>query len=791
MPTRRVITRDLSGPEALQVSRNTGDTYAGAERPVIDNNMDRLAQSLSSFSGALNSFTRRNEVDLKKQEAERRKQEEARIAEETARYQASVTDTQLAQDVAGGNAPYQSHPIGAAAYQGAIGTNVGQRFVQNIQSTFGEGGTDSLINPDGTPKNIDELLTGQARGYLEGVPQGTPHGAQAFLKTGVEPAKLWAQQEQKRQVAAFNARAQATTAGVGLRSVFTGVELDKLTPEQVGQRMTQGFQEIAQVTPGSTYDQLENTFVGSLKTTLSGGNSDPQTARNVLSVLNAPRVDPATGKALPSLSQDPRFKTDVDLLRQQATGILSQDWSKQQKEGFFRTAANAFAKGDGSFDAIQDFYVQNPFTGERTLFKADEVKEGAITYTRQFTRSRVADQLKDQPPEVVNGQVFIEEANLFIPNGVVNTGWKSFLGSAIRDAADPTSLTDPAKLAKLGQAANLYEAIRSRSPSSVGDYVSGKEKDFFEAFHLFRKDGTPVEQALSQASAILSPDAADDRQLVTQYEKIDSAVKSLGADGGARGWFFNRGTPINLGLANTEITRRARNYLRAGGMSPEAAVKAAAEAVQKEVPGVNGVLQFNRSAFLTHENVPVAQQALSSVWTVNQDALRAQGVDGPEDLSLSFVGNSYRVIIATTGSPVGGVNNRLLTLSDADLRAVKRGMGQQKNDEILRKREEAAAQRKAGQELRKGDLLAPVYDFVTDPQAGQKMTNFNKGVADILFGDGLMLPHELKQREEAEKKRSENRQKWKEERQKKAEERRKLNEEQRKQAWNKQMGRKP
>ncbi len=73
---------------------------------------------------------------------------------------------------------------------------------------------------------------------------------------------------------------------------------------------------------------------------------------------------------------------------------------------------------------------------------------------------------------------------------------------------------------------------------------------------------------------------------------------------------------------------------------------AAAEAVTREVPGVNGVLQFNRSAFLTHENVPVAQQALTSVFAANADALKAQGVDSPEDLSLSFVGNSYRVIIA-------------------------------------------------------------------------------------------------------------------------------------------------
>ncbi|MGQ3672297.1 hypothetical protein ACT6QG_07890 [Xanthobacter sp. TB0136] len=485
------------------------------------------------------------------------------------------------------------------------------------------------------------------------------------------------------------------------------------------------------------------------------GNSDPQTARNVLAVLNAPRVDPATGKALPSLSQDPRFKTDADLLRQQATTVLSKDWTKQQKEGLFRNAANAFAKGDGSFDAIQDFYVQNPFTGERALFKADEVKEGAITYTRQFTRNRVADQLKDQPQAVVNGQVFIEEANLFIPNGVVNTGWKSFLGSSVRDAADPTSLTAPAKLAKLGQAANLYEAIRSRSPASVGDYVSGKEKDFFEAFHLFRKDGMPVEQALSQASAILSPDAADDRQLVTQYQEIDSAVKSLRADGGARRWFSNpfsnSGTPYNLGLANTEITRRARNYLRAGGMSPEAAVKAAAEAVQKEVPGVNGVLQFNRSAFLTHENVPVAQQALSSVWTMNQDALKAQGVDGPEDLSLSFVGNSYRVIIGKTGAPVGGPGNRLLTLSDADLRAVKRGMAQEKNEEILRKREEAAKSRDAGQKLFEGTLAAPVFNFLTDPQAGQKMGNFNRGVLDVLTGNDPVSQERQKRIEERKK----------------------------------------
>ncbi len=702
MSPRRLLTQDTSGPAAIRISRDSGDTYSGPERPVIDSNMDRLAQSLSSFSGSLNAFARRNEADdkakqreaeaeRKRLEAERKKQEEAMITEQTARYQASVTDTQLAQDVAGGNAPHQSHPIGAAAYQGAIGTNIGQSFIQNIQTTFGEGGTDSLINPDGTPKNIDELLTGQARGFLEGVPQGTPHGAQAFLKTGVEPAKLWAKQEQLRQVSAFNARRNATTAGVGLRSVFTGVELDKLSPDQVGQRMTQGFQEIAQVTPGATYDQLENTFMGSLKTTLSGGNSDPQTARNVLSVLNAPRVDPATGKAMPSLAQDPRFKTDTDLLRQQATGILSQDWSKQQKEGFFRSAAEAFSRGDGSFDAVQDVYADNPFTGERTLFRASEVKEGAITYQAQATRSQVTQQLKDQPPEVVNGQVFMAQAEQFIPNGVVNPQWKGFLGSAIRDAADTTSLTDPSKRQKLQQAANLYEALRTRSPSYVDSLVSGKDKDFYESYHMLRKMGRTSEEALEAASVTLSPDAADDRQLVTQYEAIDKSVKKLSADGGQRGWFSNpfsnSGTPYNLGLANTEITRRAKLLLRTQGIAPDAAVEAAAKSVAEETPAVNGVLQFNRSPFLTHDKVPVVQEALSSVYAMHSDALKAQGVEDASGLSVTFRAGTYRVINALSGTEVFTLDAKPLRLVDGDLRNVKRGLDQQKNDETLRKRQ--------------------------------------------------------------------------------------------------------
>lgn len=72
-------------------------------------------------------------------------------------------------------------------------------------------------------------------------------------------------------------------------------------------------------------------------------------------------------------------------------------------------------------------------------------------------------------------------------------------------------------------------------------------------------------------------------------------------------------------------------------------MKAAAEGITKDVPVINGILQFNRSPLLVKGREPVFEELLSGVYEQHQKALNEVGVNSPKDMSVHYENGIWTV----------------------------------------------------------------------------------------------------------------------------------------------------
>lgn len=707
-PNGRVVIPDLEGPQSLRVPEVSGDTYAPPPRPSINNDMERLSSALAGFSSTI--------ARLAHDPHAKKAQEDARLAEVN-RFIASSTNDQLRQARANGTVPYNTDPVAVAATDTVLGQRAGQDFENRVLTQFGPQGGQSLLDANGNPVDVDALVSSQAKAYLDG--GGLPNSVHAMEKfrSSVEGLVPKLREQQRTQMADYAGKRDDGIVTAGFGNVLRDGALSGLPPDQVAARLRTAYGELQQVTK-RPFDRLDDNLIGVLKTSVSGEHgATPEAARNVLAVLDAPRKSVDGGQDIGPLSANPRFSNDVSMIRAEAMKVLGKDYETQQKAGLFNAAHTALQRGDGSFDAVQDVYVENPYTGERKLISAKEQKDGAVVFQAQATRQNVAKQFNGQPANVVNGQVFAAQAEQFVPAGIDNPEWKGFLKSSIVDVGSAASLTDPAKQRRALQAASLYEALRTRSPAYVEGMLDPKERDFYETFHLLRKMGKPDEVAMAGAARVLDPESAKSTFSKEEFDKLKSAVGSLAAGGGERGIFLNRSAPMNLGTALGEIERRAKLLVRTQGISAMDALKVVGEDIQQNVPAINGHLMFDRSPFLVKGKEPVFDRAFAETFAQFKGELAAQGVTDPSGMSVRFENGVYRVVSATTSFPLFARDGQPLRFTDKDLRALDKRMSVEKSEGILKDR---AGREKVLQTLPNTPTGA-IAALTADPQLGSRL----------------------------------------------------------------------
>ena len=674
----RVEVPELDAPQSLRVPQVSGDTYAPPPKPAINNDMERLAQALSGFSATIGR--------LAHDPAAKKAQEDARLAEVN-RFIASATDPQLRQAVARGEAPHASDPVSSATYAAVLGQRAGQDFETRTLAEFGPGGGRSLLNPDGSPIDVDAYVSGQAKAYLDngGLP-GSVHALEKF-RTSTEGLVVKLREQQRTAMAEDAGKRRDAVIATGFGNVIQNGELAGLPPDQVASRVRTAYGELQGVTH-ATWAELDDKLVGQLKVSLDHAQATPLTARNVLAILDAPRNDTASGQDIGPLSRNPRFTDDVARLRASAQRVLSQDWENQTRSKVLQDTASTFTAQDGSFDAISDRVEVNPYTGKPFTVSAQETKDAVTGLFLTRNRARVEEQLRGQDVNVTARERFLSEAPVFIQNGRVQPEWRDTLQGAVKAAGNTTAMTDPAQATRLKGAANLYMSIRTISPAYLDKLVDRPTQDFFENYAAFRSMGQGDDTALRNAAVTIEPGRAQDPGITMRIQDIEKKVGVMDFNG----WWPGTSTPKNWWEARNLIARQAQLLARAQGVSADDAIQAAQKNLAESAPLLNGRAVFERSPFFTKDKVPVFERMIRDQFDANRKALGAMwGIDAPGDISVQFTGGKYQLVRASDGMPLavphtdpnGSRRAAGMFFTDGDVRATEKQIDREKTIRAL------------------------------------------------------------------------------------------------------------
>lgn len=568
---------------------------------------------------------------------------------EVNRFISSVNNTELKKSRIDGTAPYSADPVATAAYDSVLGQRAGQDFESHLLTQFGPEGGHALLDAHGNPMDVDTFVSSQAKEFLDGggLP-GSVHAQEAFRRS-TEAAVVKLREMQRTRMQEFAEKRDAGVVSKGFGNVLRDGELSGRPPEQVAERIRIAYGELQQVT-GRPFDMLDDNLVGTMKTSLySDQGATPATARNVLAILDAPRKDSKTGQDIGPLSANPRFSTDVAALRTQATNILGKDWEEQQKTTVLQDTASTFTAQDGSFDAISDRVEMNPFTGKPFTVSAQETKDAVtgLFLTRSRARSEV--QLRGQDANVVARERFMSEAPAFVQNGRVHPEWRDTLQGAVRAAGNTTAMTDPAQVARLKGAANLFTSLRTISPAYLDKLVDRPTRDFFENYAAFRTMGQGDDVALRNAAVSIEPDRMQDPGIAMRIQDIENKTKVMDFNGRWPG----TSTPQNWWEARGLIVRQAQLLARVQGVSADAAIEAAQKNLAENTPLLNGRAVFERSAYFTKDKVPVFERMVRDHFEAHRQALGTMwGIDAPEGISVQFTGGKYQLVRSSDGMPL-------------------------------------------------------------------------------------------------------------------------------------------
>lgn len=674
----RVQVPELGAPQPLRVPQVSGDTYAPPPKPVIDNDMERLSQALAGFSSTIGRLASDPSV--------KRAQEDARLAEVN-RFIASATDPQLRQAVARGEAPHASDAVSRATYDAVLGQRAGQDFETRTLAEFGPGGGRSLLNPDGSPIDVDTYVSGQAKSFLGngGLPSSVH--AQEKFRTATEGLVVKLRERQRSAMAEDAGKRRDAVIATGFGNVIQSGELAGLASDQVAGRVRSAYGELQGVTH-ATWAELDDKLMGQLKVSLDHAQATPQAARNVLAILDAPRNDMASGQDIGPLSRNPRFTDDVTRLRASAQRVISQDWENLTRSKVLQETAHTFAAQDGSFDVISDRVEMNPYTGKPFTVSAQETKDAVTGLFLTRNRARVEEQFRGQDANITAKERFLSEAPVFIQNGHVHPEWRDTLQGAVKSAGNTTALTDPAQGSRLKGAANLYMSVRAISPAYLDKLVDRPTQDFFENYAAFRGMGQGDDTALRNAAVSIEPGRTQDPGIAMRIQEIEKKVGVMDFNG----WWPGTSTPKNWWEARNLVARQAQLLARAQGVSADDAIAAARKNLAENSPLLNGRAVFERSAYFTKDKVPVFERMIRDQFDANRKALGAMwGIDAPGDISVQFTGGKYQLVRASDGMPLavphadpsGARRATGLFFTDGDVRVTEKQIDREKTIRAL------------------------------------------------------------------------------------------------------------
>ena len=668
---RRVIVDDLAAPQRLGVPSFGGDTYAAPARPVVDNDMERLASSLGSFSGSLAGFGRKRQAEL--EEAERNTAQ-ARAHE----FMSAHSSKELYDAFNSGTAPFSEHPVYRGLYEKRIAEDTAEEFRGELNRRIADGELD-LSKVD-----VERYVIEASADYAKRLPAGSAP-AMTVWGRGMESVTGSLLDSQQKARAQQTQEFRVDEAQRNLDQLITGNLKAGVDPDTTAARLRDAYKGMGRGKDGMlrlSNPEIDQLVMGRLKDHV---RDYPE---QVLALLNAPRKDTETGADIGPLAKNPKFLSDVQLLEDAARRSLGAREKVATERATAQGDFEALRNGDPSFWSISDKSYRNSFTGEAATITGESRRNAAVNEYFSYS-DRVASEQRENPDSVIERDYAVLVERLGLPH----PRWKQSLEGAVQTIGNDVSLTDPAKARTLGAAARLWETLSNRNPAYADSLVDKDTADFFRVYQASRNGlGRSEDQALRDAAATRRPlNEGEAASLQGHRQAIDAAVRDSGS---VSLWWppsWIGSSVRNEGTMKRQVSDLAKQYARLQGVSPEQAVKLAAKTVEGRTVVINGQALFG-DPHVSASTKPLFEMALQDSYEQHRDSFKALGYSDASDLSIRPVGGSgglYEVIAAEDGAPVsvpvrgddGRLGYRTLMIRARDLDAFR----EQRKSEALGK----------------------------------------------------------------------------------------------------------
>ena len=624
----RVTTPDLKDPVPLRPPPTTNVVFKTAAKPIVGNDLGRLADALGTFNKNLSDFT----TSVTDAERERAKKDiELRIARVEADADPSRRRASWDQMAASGD--FQG-PIARAALDKAQAKDEAEAIVQQLRKDVQDGkvplGEDGF-SPENHVAERMASLTARYSNSVTGLRSIENEAVRAALSLRNDHDKLVFQRQDKELL---------TTAGNLIADeIDKAVNAGPVDGQTLSDTLRKVMREVGPRSLGGSLDighkRLDGLLLGILEKRAA---IDPRIAAVAPDLLRASRVD-EKGNKLRSFDDTLEYQDVVKHIQDVSLRALGKDWKDRTEARLSGQLADAALRADGSLDFLTNIDDINPYTGEKFSKSITEQRKIAFDTALRTIQS-----------EAGNKVDFEREYKLFVMNNEQHPQWKAELEGGFKGASSPDALTTPGGMKRVLTDLALYRSLADRHQPYVDSLLSKEARDWYQTVNaLTQTGGLSPQQALMDVAAAQQEIATKEgsEMFGKRRDAVASAVRGMDFNG----WFPGNKTPENQMLLQNRVIDYADALVKVRGITPEAAIKEASKAVESSAVIVNGRAIIHPG--LVANDTLAVTRLLGDFYKQNEKFLKGEGVSSPEDISMvPRRGGVFQPIHAKTGVPL-------------------------------------------------------------------------------------------------------------------------------------------
>ena len=642
----RVVVNDLQ-EGVFRPTQTAGDTYGGYDKPVINNDMGRLAEALGVAQQAVGAFVRpRNDAEIY-------------------RWMSTNPNDAVGNRAAGeANRGVLGSGWSQGAYHPALVTQAAENDAKNIVQRYQEGlksGIFPVLDDNDNPIDHQAKLAELAKQHYEGPGARFANNTdytKKFFEVTQSTREGITQTASEAYANAIKERWQGPVQQ-GMAQIIKGAEAPDVTDETLRNVVNTAKAEIKnRAGVVISWRTLDDLMMGQLRTLAQ------QNPAAVIRILDLDRGVTGEGVKLGSLGNPVgRHAQAANEIRLTAFKELEKRYDTDIREQRITQIADAVSKGNSLvLDTLKDETYDNPYfsranpgrTPEPRTLKADELKAEVINRSSTSALQEFRDQGLD--PETAGRAKFDRDFRLYVGQNVVNPEWKGVISGAVTIYGNPTAVSIPGNYEKLRQARQLYETLNTNAPGYLEKTLglTKEDREFFDRVRVYQNiRGMDEREAMMRASNV---------RLQQQQEPLSGAETKNIEQKAANldlSWWPMYGSGANVGRIKRDIMEVAKTLVAdrdlAGNL--DAVMKEAEKIVRDRSVLFNGRV-VTGDPYITPESMPFWKMRLREITQQYGGIMMGYdgnpvGVTDADTLSVRpMAGGKYYQVIRANGEPM-------------------------------------------------------------------------------------------------------------------------------------------